>query len=518
MPRWVMVDDTDPDVKYTGDWIADSTGILDSSGNWGRPYLSTVHGTKTQGSFQYTFSGSAFTLTGAVQVPRTTPSTSTSWECIIDGTSITVDNPQGVENRVEFCAKSGLTDGPHTLQVNAKGTSSQTFWFDHLQYLPSASVSLANAAIYIDTSDPMWEFGTGWDPTYPGFMTNQTGAKVDFEFEGVSFKWYGFYDATFPFAVSSASYSIDGATPVNFSLNGISAQQTSVQFSQVFFTSPTLSSGTHKVEVVYNGDTKSTPLTVQVVVVQNRTSSSPPSGGGGTGSTISGVATTTGVTPTSGASTGASTTPPATQGGGTTIITSGGSVTTVTAGPSGTSDNATSSGSTSSNTAAIAGGAAGGAAIVLIFLALLFWFCRRKKQRRITDSAALQANVFPDPYYDQPFQQPHTDVYSPVSAPGKSTRSMYGSAPYDPQPYSESPRYPPNSPAPFQTPPSSSQVFLPHSGKAVGAQQPATPSTPNSSQISPRVIQDVDSGVRLMTVQGDNEELVHVLPPVYTQT
>jgi hypothetical protein len=56
MPRWVMVDDTDASIKYTGDWFA-NTGTLDSSGNWGAPYLSTLHGTKTQGSFSYSFSG-----------------------------------------------------------------------------------------------------------------------------------------------------------------------------------------------------------------------------------------------------------------------------------------------------------------------------------------------------------------------------------------------------------------------------------------------------------------------------
>jgi hypothetical protein len=123
-------------------------------------------------------------LTGAIQVPRNSASANTTWECIIDGTSIAVDDPAAVENRIEFCADTALTDGPHTLQVNAKGSSSQTFWFDHLQYQPSASVSLADAAIDIDTTDPMWGFGTGWNPVFPGYLTNQTGAKVDFEFNG----------------------------------------------------------------------------------------------------------------------------------------------------------------------------------------------------------------------------------------------------------------------------------------------------------------------------------------------
>ncbi len=56
MSEWIMVDDTDPGIVYSGSWVADK-GNLDSDGTWGPPYLSTVHGTTTQGSFSYKFSG-----------------------------------------------------------------------------------------------------------------------------------------------------------------------------------------------------------------------------------------------------------------------------------------------------------------------------------------------------------------------------------------------------------------------------------------------------------------------------
>lgn len=59
-----MVDDTDPEIVYSGSWAADK-GNLDSDGTWGPPYLSTVHGTTTQGSFSYKFSGKkSFTFNG----------------------------------------------------------------------------------------------------------------------------------------------------------------------------------------------------------------------------------------------------------------------------------------------------------------------------------------------------------------------------------------------------------------------------------------------------------------------
>jgi hypothetical protein len=114
-------------------------------------------------------------------VSRSSSSANTTWECLVDGISIAVENPASVNNRVRICAGSGLADGPHTLHVNAKGSSAQMFWFDHLQYQPSASVSRADAAIYIDRTDPIFDFGTGW---IPGFTTSQAGATVDFEFNG----------------------------------------------------------------------------------------------------------------------------------------------------------------------------------------------------------------------------------------------------------------------------------------------------------------------------------------------
>ncbi|KAF8166381.1 hypothetical protein BJ912DRAFT_863161 [Pholiota molesta] len=402
MARWVMVDDTDPSIEYAGDWFAD-TGNLDSSGDWGPPYLSTVHGTRTQGSFSYDFSGSALTLTGAIQVPRSSSSANTTWECLVDGISITGENPASVNNRVRICAGSGLADGPHTLQVNAQGSSAQMFWFDHLQYQPSASVSLADAAIYIDRTDPIFDFGTGW---VPGFTTDQAGATLDFEFNGVSFTWYGFYEARFPFAVSTASYAIDGAAPVNFTLNGVTAQQTSVQYSQVFFTTDTLSPGDHKVVVTYNGNADTTSLSLQVVIVQNGTITS-------AGGTI-------------GATSGGRTTP------------TPGSITA-----NGSASHGQSSGTARSDTGAIVGGVVGGVAFLLLAALLFFWMSRHTRP---------------------------TTVATPFRSPPSSTQS-----------------------------PRAAQ-------KGNELQQPLT-----------RVVPDVDSGIRRMAVHGDNSEMVHVLPPVYSQ-
>ena len=55
--RRVMVDDTSQDVNYIGgSWFAD-IGSQDSAGNFGPPFLSTLHGTNSSASLSLSFSG-----------------------------------------------------------------------------------------------------------------------------------------------------------------------------------------------------------------------------------------------------------------------------------------------------------------------------------------------------------------------------------------------------------------------------------------------------------------------------
>ena len=60
MSRWVVVDDTDPDITYSGQWFLDQ-GTQNGLGNFGPPYLSTLHGTSSDSSFSYSFHGKCTT-------------------------------------------------------------------------------------------------------------------------------------------------------------------------------------------------------------------------------------------------------------------------------------------------------------------------------------------------------------------------------------------------------------------------------------------------------------------------
>jgi hypothetical protein len=107
-----------------------------------------------------------------------------TWQCIVDGVSVPSATVGAAENRLLFCEKEGLSDGPHVITVNATVSNQQTFWFDYIQYLPSPSMSLAQASLSIDADDSQLRYGVGWTPNFPGNMTRQTGSTFSFEFDG----------------------------------------------------------------------------------------------------------------------------------------------------------------------------------------------------------------------------------------------------------------------------------------------------------------------------------------------
>ena len=90
---------------------------------------------------------------------------------------------------------------------------------------------------------------------------------------GISLIWLGFYLNSLPTASTTATYAIDGQSPITFNLNGASSEGTGVQYNQIFFQTDQLSSGSHTLDVVYQGNSATTPLTLSVLLVQNNASS-----------------------------------------------------------------------------------------------------------------------------------------------------------------------------------------------------------------------------------------------------
>lgn len=55
--RWVVIDDMHPDVQYTGPWVPNDGANFDSTGNFGRSYLNTLHAASATATLSYSFFG-----------------------------------------------------------------------------------------------------------------------------------------------------------------------------------------------------------------------------------------------------------------------------------------------------------------------------------------------------------------------------------------------------------------------------------------------------------------------------
>jgi hypothetical protein len=152
-------------------------------------------------SFSLALAGSAVIVYGTSIVTNDTGTLDLTWECFIDNTSIGSSLPpaliDGSQNNWILCGGgSGLfQDGPHLLTVNANVSNQQTFWFDQIQYAPSASVSLNQSLLRIDSSDSAIQYSPGWtfmeQPiTYNSLegwnysLTSTTGATFTYQFSG----------------------------------------------------------------------------------------------------------------------------------------------------------------------------------------------------------------------------------------------------------------------------------------------------------------------------------------------
>lgn len=110
-----------------------------------------------------------------------------TWQCFVDDISIGATTPFAFpENNWVFCDQDSLIDGPHILTVNTTILKNQTFWFDNIQYLPSASVPLNEAVIMVDHLDSQIQYGAGWQAL--GSTANMTlvaGSTFNFNFTGM---------------------------------------------------------------------------------------------------------------------------------------------------------------------------------------------------------------------------------------------------------------------------------------------------------------------------------------------
>ncbi|KAF8808416.1 hypothetical protein BYT27DRAFT_7096793 [Phlegmacium glaucopus] len=263
--RQVIVDDTNPDIQYSGPWFLVQNTQL-NTGNFGTPFQNTLHGVNVDANFSYAFNGSAVTVMGTSITTNTSGTQDPTWECFVDNKSIGWNTvlPYVEMNNWIFCQDNQLQDGPHVLTVGAKVANQNTFWFDQIQYLPSANVSLDQSILRIDSTNPELVYDSGWrvweDFVY---LTQVTGASFTYVFTGVDASFIGYLPANFPLIASTATYSVDGQAPINFSVP-IGAPRL---YNQILFQIGHMSLAQHKLVVTYQGNSGTAPLAIDYFVV-----------------------------------------------------------------------------------------------------------------------------------------------------------------------------------------------------------------------------------------------------------
>ena len=485
-----------------------------------------------------------------------------SWECFVDGKSIGFKTSLLYrENWWVLCETDGLSSSSHTITVNVK-VKTQSFFFDSIQYVPSADANLDQSIIQVPAADAIMQYGSGWqDLRDIAKMSSSSGSKmtIDFSgtlhkilwaievclqcFPGTSLTWYGLIPGDYPGKSTSATYSIDGQTPVTFQLKGYTTKMDN--YNQIFFQTPTLSSGTHHLEVVHQGNSGSTPLTVEYVMIQNApgaVSNPPPvttaSSVTGSGSSSSSSRSTTFLTTFPTGSLVNDPNPNSSVGSST--------ESSIRAGP--TVNTAASQNERKQvPVGAIAGSAAG--VIIGILLAALFFLCRRRQKRRkqfhqeymaaasgVNPEASQHRSAIVEPFIVGPTTPATYNTYS-ASDTSPSTAAV-ATPKFAPLRYDTPGRHPqlPLSPPPPSTQSSrgssapegassdSSHHNLLASAKAREAladAEASTTSPPRSSASGPppglsqsqRVRRHEDSGLRL---PGRSDDDWVELPPLYT--
>ncbi|KAF8969618.1 hypothetical protein BDZ97DRAFT_209852 [Flammula alnicola] len=261
----IQVDDTDLNINYSGSWFNATTH--DDQGQFGYPFLGTLHGTASNASFSYAFNASSVIVVGSL-LANFEPAT---WECFVDGVKIPSGQFTNPVNYFPLCQQT-LLDGPHVLIINATATEDRIFWFDYIRYFPSATAVLDDGYTHISSNDPQVQYGPGWEllpVVMPGLgnITTQTRSTLSLLFNGTSLTWYGFRirDPSVATAAATATYTIDEQPPITFAWVGPS--NTSA-FNQVFFETGQLLPGQHKLDVVYLGNPQTAPLALHYFVVQ----------------------------------------------------------------------------------------------------------------------------------------------------------------------------------------------------------------------------------------------------------
>lgn len=451
--RWVVIDDNDSRLSYSGSWSRSNGDRYNNQGNFGQTFDNSLHTTTSASSVSYSFTGNAAKIYGTTDLTITDGVGDPDWDCILDG-NVVGDAKTApfrfVENNWEFCNFVNLSAGQHTVSLAAK-PKGKPFLFDRLHYRPTNPVENERILATRDDADITYSQQGKWGPlAQNGYFTHERGATVSFPFIGNRVELRAMAPTERAHGASEATYSIDGGDEIPFTIREVGGIS---DYNRKVFETPQLSQGRHVLTVTYRGAGNLTPLVVDGFIVSSGTnrrapepaapapvpapnspnpnpdpgSNSPrPSGDGSDNGGDN--SSTTGTRGGSGSSSGSSGPTPTSVSdvrpedsiSRVVFIKTSNGASEPTPGAGDLSDSATkdtdSVGATkgSNNTGAIIGGILGAVAIILLAIGLFSFMRRRRaRQRRVSSFAATGFN----PSYMGNFNDSHGPYQHQPQAP-----------------------------------------------------------------------------------------------------
>lgn len=279
--RWVVVDDTDPGITYTGPWYEKGQESFSGSTGYGTPWGGSQHGTNGTASLSYTFTGQSIRVFGTSAVTRNLAGNVTDphWSCTLGTMELQPYKPWSSDiNNWPLCegwaAVTGAGEQTFVLKTWSESGKSN-FWIDQIRYLPlpdSTSKLSGKVAVSLEESDPELVYTGQWDDLRIGSLakaTTQAGASVTLNFSGTKVTWVGWKPAGYGLLASQATYSLDGGPATTFDIQGLPNAGDGTQYYQHIFETPEFPAGQHSLTVTYNGGVNSAPLSIDYLVIAN---------------------------------------------------------------------------------------------------------------------------------------------------------------------------------------------------------------------------------------------------------
>ncbi|KAF5366483.1 hypothetical protein D9615_010694 [Tricholomella constricta] len=262
--RRIVIDDSDPSIKYAGAGWSTRSGD-DGFGNSNGPVFNgTQHVTNQNGNFSFHFSGSSIDVFGNYQ--RHSERTDL-WECLVDKVKMT--NGQDHGNNARLCSGEELENGQHELVVQVT-TQSESFSFDRILYSPPKDQGdNGGRALWFGSKDPAFEYSDNWTSVLgDSYLTAVHNATISFNFTGSNLAWFGVAPRNSGPNATFCNYTLDGH-PSSFQIPGRAPMDSTTHKNQAVFNISDLYPIAHTLKITYAGDAGSMPLSLSYVYVSN---------------------------------------------------------------------------------------------------------------------------------------------------------------------------------------------------------------------------------------------------------